>query len=54
MSMVPVSFRNPVEAAAAAGCNGITVVHSVYWRGRTDDGLSDADMRALLPATVWR
>jgi sugar phosphate isomerase/epimerase len=48
MSMVPIGFRDLVEAAASAGFDGVTVVGSVYHRGRTRDGLSDADMRALL------
>jgi sugar phosphate isomerase/epimerase len=48
MSMVPIGFRDLVDAAAGAGFDAITVVGSVYHRGRTRDGLSDADMRALL------
>ncbi len=48
MSMVPIGFRDLAEAAATAGFDGITVVGSVYHRGRTRDGLSDADMRSLL------
>jgi sugar phosphate isomerase/epimerase len=48
MSMVPIGLRDLADAAAAAGFDAITVVGSVYHRGRTRDGLSDADMRALL------
>jgi sugar phosphate isomerase/epimerase len=48
MSMVPIGFRDLVDAAAGAGFDAITVVGSVYHRGRTRDGLSDADMRAVL------
>jgi sugar phosphate isomerase/epimerase len=48
MSMVPIGLRDLVDAAAAAGFDAITVVGSVYHRARTRDGLSDADIRALL------
>jgi sugar phosphate isomerase/epimerase len=48
MSMVPIGMRDLVDAAAAAGFDAVTVVGSVYHRARTRDGLSDADIRALL------
>ncbi len=48
MSMVPIGFRDLVDAAAGAGFDAVSIVGSVYHRGRTRDGLSDADMRALL------
>ncbi len=48
MSMVPIGFRDLVDTAAATGFDAVTVVGSVYHRGRTGDGLSDADMRTLL------
>jgi sugar phosphate isomerase/epimerase len=48
MSMVPIGFADLVDAAAGAGFDAITVVGSVYHRGRTRDGLTDTDMRALL------
>jgi sugar phosphate isomerase/epimerase len=48
MSMVPIGFRDLADAAASAGFDAITVVGSVYHRGRTRDGLTDGDMRALL------
>jgi sugar phosphate isomerase/epimerase len=48
MSMVPIGFGDLVDAAAGAGFDAITVVGSVYHRGRTRDGLTDSDMRARL------
>lgn len=48
MSMVPIGFQELVESAAAAGFDGVSVVPSVYKRGRRDEGLSEADMVAIL------
>jgi sugar phosphate isomerase/epimerase len=42
-----VSFRERVDAAVAGGFAGISLWGRDYWSGRRD-GLSDADMRALL------
>src|SRR5437764_6831251 len=41
------TFRERVEAAAAGGFAGISIWGRDYWAARSD-GLTDADMRALL------
>jgi sugar phosphate isomerase/epimerase len=41
-------FSDHVAAAAAGGWDGISVIYPAYRRARDGDGLSDADMRAIL------
>jgi sugar phosphate isomerase/epimerase len=41
-------FEEHVAAAAAAGWDGISVIYRAYRRAREQDGLTDADMRAIL------
>jgi sugar phosphate isomerase/epimerase len=41
-------FEEHVAAAATAGWDGISVIHRNYRRAREEEGLSDADMRAIL------
>jgi sugar phosphate isomerase/epimerase len=42
------SFREHVEAAAAAGWDSISVIYPNYVQARETEGLSDADMRSIL------
>lgn len=46
-TLIDADFRTLVEAASAAGCEGISLWRDHYQRGR-DAGLSPADMRHLL------
>jgi sugar phosphate isomerase/epimerase len=42
------TFPEHVDAAAAGGWDGISVIYPSYQRARNELGLSDADMRAML------
>ncbi|WP_239332219.1 sugar phosphate isomerase/epimerase [Frankia sp. CiP3] len=48
VSVAPLSFRDVVTAASAAGFDGISILGRSLRRARTREGLSDSDIRAML------